>query len=279
MMSLTTQAINEFASKPFIQSSLSNPFLFTSVLSFFFGVDYNDPLQIDAGMRKGGCMKEMTPFWYGGHKDYDHLCKKHFADIVRSVGGGSSNSNEEEEWNTTVDGKIAQLILCDQLSRNCFRGTEEAFAYDHRAHEISCDLCNRIGIEVDDDDEEEKASSSSSSSSLTTNDDGSIVVPSLNNGELYPPYITFLVTNLMHSENLIEHKKAKKLLQVASEKTSSSLQGIWAYQNNFLKDHTDVILKFGRYPHRNKNLNRISTEEELEWLSNTDELPSWAKSQ
>lgn len=32
-----------------------------------------------------------------------------------------------------VDARVAKLILFDQLTRNCFRGTPRAFAYDDKA--------------------------------------------------------------------------------------------------------------------------------------------------
>jgi len=37
-------------------------------------------------------------------------------------------------------------------------------------------------------------------------------------------------------------------------------------QLNFEIKHRDIIQKFGRYPHRNKILGRVSTADEIEFL-------------
>lgn len=42
--------------------------------------------------------------------------------------------------------------------------------------------------------------------------------------------------------------------------------------------HRDVVVRFGRFPHRNANMGRESTPEEVAWLA-SDEVPGWAKSQ
>lgn len=43
---------------------------------------------------------------------------------------------ELDEWKTTKQGKMAAVILADQLSRNIFRKHKDAFAYDHISLEI-----------------------------------------------------------------------------------------------------------------------------------------------
>ena len=53
---------------------------------------------------------------------------QNFNDVVREAGTGGELIRSKE-WDT-VDGKVARIILCDQLARNCFRGTAQAFAYD-----------------------------------------------------------------------------------------------------------------------------------------------------
>jgi hypothetical protein len=51
--------------------------------------------------------------------------------VIRAAGAGTLDG----EW-TTEDGRFAQMLLCDQLSRGAFRGTAEAFAFDDRAIEL-----------------------------------------------------------------------------------------------------------------------------------------------
>jgi uncharacterized protein (DUF924 family) len=53
----------------------------------------------------------------------------------------------------------------------------------------------------------------------------------------------------------------------------------WDIQLKALEDHTQVVDRFGRYPHRNKLHGRESTLEEIAWLEDKEHLPGWAKSQ
>ena len=59
----------------------------------------------------------------------DARCKELFAELIRQAGRGELQG---PCWRT-ASGLLAQVILLDQLSRNAFRGTPEAFAYDARA--------------------------------------------------------------------------------------------------------------------------------------------------
>jgi len=67
---------------------------------------------------------------------------------------------------------------------------------------------------------------------------------------------SFLYMPYMHSESLLIHDLAVELFRA---------NGI---QNNldFENKHRDIIVRFGRYPHRNGILGRDSTEDEIEFL-------------
>ena len=67
----------------------------------------------------------------------------------------------------------------------------------------------------------------------------------------------FLYMPLMHSESLIVHEQAMKLF------AQPGLEDNYRYEIR----HKEIIDKFGRYPHRNEVLGRLSTEEEIEFLS------------
>jgi len=41
-------------------------------------------------------------------------------------------------------GKLATIILCDQLSRNCFKGLAEAFSFDHISLKVSKQIVNNV---------------------------------------------------------------------------------------------------------------------------------------
>ncbi len=66
----------------------------------------------------------------------------------------------------------------------------------------------------------------------------------------------FMLIPMMHSENLnIQNQSLPLFKQYTSTKTY-----------DFALRHQRIIKKFGRFPHRNKILGRISTEEELNFL-------------
>ena len=69
--------------------------------------------------------------------------------------------------------------------------------------------------------------------------------------------VAFLYMPLMHSENLADQDLAVALFEKAD------LEG----NIRFAKHHRDLIIEFGRFPHRNKILERESTPEELKYLS------------
>ena len=66
--------------------------------------------------------------------------------------------------------------------------------------------------------------------------------------------LLFLFMPLMHSENL-DHQNLQVYL---FEKYNFNL--------DFSKHHRDLVKKFGRFPHRNEILGRMSTMEELDFL-------------
>lgn len=68
---------------------------------------------------------------------------------------------------------------------------------------------------------------------------------------------SFLYMPFMHSESLLIHEEAVRLFTELG--ASSPLE----YENK----HKNIIHKFGRYPHRNKILGRVSTLEELKFLT------------
>jgi uncharacterized protein (DUF924 family) len=187
-------SVSELAAKAFVQRSMASPNSPTSVLSFFFGVDYaslNHEYKVI--MRDGVPLQEMNDIWYGGGDEYDKMCKA-FIPVIRSVVGDSSrmkqrNPEEYRAWNDSVDGVMSQVLLCDQLSRNAFRGSEEAFEHDSTATKKVQQLVHNFL--------KDKPSAQS--------------VP----GEFFPPYVSFMVTALMHSEKIENHSLAADVLDAS----------------------------------------------------------------
>jgi uncharacterized protein (DUF924 family) len=71
---------------------------------------------------------------------------------------------------------------------------------------------------------------------------------------------SFLYLPFMHSESLLIHEQAVQLYSMAGLE----------FNLNFELKHKVIIERFGRYPHRNGVLGRVSTAEELLFLQQAD---------
>ena len=72
------------------------------------------------------------------------------------------------------------------------------------------------------------------------------------------PEKSFLIMPLMHSENIHDQEMCVQLFSSWGEEYAVNLK--------FAKEHRDIIKEFGRFPHRNKVLDRENTAEEAEFL-------------
>ena len=66
--------------------------------------------------------------WFAGSADFDALIAAEFADTHAAVARG-----EAWEWRATPEGRLAEIIVLDQFSRQLFRKRPEAFAQDKMA--------------------------------------------------------------------------------------------------------------------------------------------------
>ena len=288
--SSTTTTLSELLARPYIQDAIkAQPKTPQSVLSFYYGVDYQDVDSVHENLVLGACLAKMQSLWFGGGPQYDDVCG-YFVDEVRRVGRGEWNHNNNNDdnnnnksnqlrtmWSTTVDGLMAQLILCDQISRNIFRGTAEAYVYDHAALDYANQLSNHILKNNNNNGNNQEDDSMETTTTETTTTTTTL------EGTLYPPYLASIVMALMHSEVLAHHDNALKLLHMAKEEQSPKNSLVtsvwWENQLAFELEHKKVLDQFGRYPHRNKVKGRSNTPQEEEWLAAIDHLPGWALSQ
>jgi len=160
---------------------------------------------------------ELTPKdWWKKDDALDQSIKEQFGDIHHSA-----STLELQHWRTSAKGRLAEIIILDQFSRNIYRDTPAAFASDNTALALAQEAV-----------------------SLGADQKLSAVEKSF----LYLPY--------MHSESLVIHEAAIVLF---------SQDGL-EHNLEFEHKHQQIIARFGRYPHRNKILERESTEEEIEFL-------------
>lgn len=160
---------------------------------------------------------ELSPDdWWMKNPELDQLIEKRFLKLHEQAIRGELFS-----WRKTPRGRLAEIIVLDQFSRNIYRGKPQSFAADGIALVLAQEAVE-LGLDKELNQQERVF--------------------------LYLPY--------MHSESLLIHEEAMKLFTELGEKENL------AYEIA----HIDILRRFGRYPHRNNILGRISTPEEVEFL-------------
>ncbi|GAA3014783.1 DUF924 family protein [Tetragenococcus solitarius] len=69
---------------------------------------------------------------FNGGSEVDQLITERFRDLHLQATRG-----ELDNWRTTIQGRLAEIILLDQFSRNIYRGKPESFAFDLAALTLS----------------------------------------------------------------------------------------------------------------------------------------------
>lgn len=148
-------------------------------------------------------------------------------DVDREIATRFSNVHvvaqrcELDGWRETASGRLAEVIVLDQFSRNLYRDDPRAFACDSLALALAQ---TAVALGVDREVEVGRRAF------------------------LYLPY--------MHSESLQIHAAALDLFR-----TPGLEQNLAAELR-----HKQILDRFGRYPHRNAVLGRVSTSEEIAFL-------------
>lgn len=76
--------------------------------------------------------------WFGADPDFDARLAERFAETQRRVAMG-----EAWTWRATPHGRLAEIVVLDQFSRQLFRGRREAFAADPMALALAQELVAR----------------------------------------------------------------------------------------------------------------------------------------
>ncbi|HUF74151.1 MAG TPA: DUF924 family protein [Gammaproteobacteria bacterium] len=203
-------------------------------------VSDTDPESID------GRIDALLDFWFGGYlvdADRLNLLKKLWfsatpdqdAELRERFGGLSEAAarGELDAWAETPRGRLALIVLLDQLPRSLHRGKRDAFAQDARALEL-CHEGLELGIDA----------------------------------ALAPLERVFFCMPLQHAESRVIQALAVetfgKLAETETEKPIATALGNAA---DFALQHRAIIDRFGRFPHRNEALGRETTEAEREFLA------------
>jgi uncharacterized protein (DUF924 family) len=168
---------------------------------------------------------EVLHFWFRELEPKDHFrvdekldttIRDRFSNILEMAA-----RCELANWRKNAQGRLAEIIVLDQFSRNIFRGTSRSFAQDPTALVLAQEM---VQLELDRKIEVEWRSF------------------------VYMPY--------MHSESIKIHEEAVILF------SQPGLELMLKYEHM----HKKIIDRYGRFPHRNKILDRVSSPEEIEFL-------------
>ena len=118
-MSLEELTPELFSKKPAVLKALNDPRSPSSVLNYMCGCDINN-LEDRNNLYYDETVEPLLGIWFRSGTALDNICKP-FASVVREL-KADPQTLVEDEW-FTIEGQVARVILADQLSRSCFRGT------------------------------------------------------------------------------------------------------------------------------------------------------------
>ena len=189
--------------------------------------------------------KEVLQFWFPDLSRADH------ATLIRQFdwwfrGGADSTIVERyaalleratrgdlDEWARSPGSRLALIIVLDQFSRSLLRNTAGAYAQDPKARTLTLE--------------------------------------GLANGHyaaLETPWEkTFFFMPLGHSEELAHQDMAVRLAEELAVGAPEPFCKALEHSASQARGHRDVIVRFGRHPHRNAVLGRESTPAELDYLA------------
>lgn len=165
--------------------------------------------------------------WFGEDPVFDEEIAKAFAEDVDRASEGNL-----DHWAHKSKGRLALILLLDQFRRNIFRGTAEAFEKD----KVALKFCVEGAMEKKDKG-------------------------------LAPIQKAFYYMPLQHAESRKVQAKSREIYQRLAEAVSPTYRETFETIAQFADLHADIVERFGRFPHRNKLLERENSPEEDEYLA------------
>lgn len=72
--------------------------------------------------------EQTKPLWFAKNQKFDDYITENFKQIHQQA-----TQSELYTWRTSAEGRLAEVIILDQFSRQLFRNSRQAFAYDGMA--------------------------------------------------------------------------------------------------------------------------------------------------
>ncbi|MFT4631281.1 MAG: hypothetical protein ACI8PP_000694 [Candidatus Pseudothioglobus sp.] len=170
--------------------------------------------------------KNRSKRWYTSSADDDEAMSVQFGATLKQAERGAL-----ADWQKTPQGRLALVILLDQMSRNIYRGTAQAYANDAHALDLASQMVD-AGEHLQ-----------------------------LTNIEQ-----VFLFHPFEHAESLAAQQRSVQLFtELLSRATADWHQQLQRFLD-FAIIHHNIIATYGRFPHRNSVLERQSTAAESDYL-------------
>lgn len=173
----------------------------------------------------------MMHWWFGGGANAE-LAR--FAPLVVAAQAGRLS-----HWRTTPHGRLALIVVLDQFPRGLFAGTPAAYASDPEALAIA-----------------EEGLRNGHYDALTR-----------------PWERTAFLLPLGHAEGPDHRQRLERVVERAEAIAAEApphLRPLYRFSADQARAHLEVIVRFGRFPHRNPILGRASTPEEAAYIEKGD---------
>lgn len=168
--------------------------------------------------------------WFESNAVFDNQCNTQFGTWLTEAKAGRLR-----HWVNEPRSCLAFIVLCDQLPRNIFRGSADAFAWDSLALDAAKHAVEQSFDQTMAFDER-----------------------------------AFCYMPFEHSEDLLDQHMAVGLFSLLRDDSPKEHRQLTGGNLRFAQQHRDIILKYGRFPHRNAVLGRNSTQAELEFVAQGD---------
>ena len=167
-----------------------------------------------------------SKLWFGKSPANDQAVIERFAATLTAATAG-----QLDHWAHTPRGRLALVIVLDQFPHHVHRDQPQAFATDPQSLALS--------------------------------------IAALESGEdrkLAPIERVFLYLPLEHAESLDLQERSVSLYEHLAYEAAADERALFDGFLDYARKHRDVVVRFGRFPHRNAILGRPSTPDELEFL-------------
>lgn len=171
--------------------------------------------------------QEKQAQWFSSSKQTDQWIRRRFHSYVTFA-----SENGLPDWEGTPQGRLAMLLLLDQFSRNIYRGMALAFSNDRQALALCLSGLEK-GMDVD--------------------------LPLVQRAFFYMP--------LQHSERRKDQQLSVELFEQLHATGEGPVKEVLKGFLGYAREHREIIERFGRFPHRNAVLKRVSTPAETAYLN------------